>query len=389
MRWWQLKKRDADLERELQSDLELEEEEQRESGLSEEDARHAARRAFGNATLIREQTREAWGWMRLERLVQDVRYAFRQLGRNAGFIAICILTLALGIGATTTIFSVVDSLLLRPLPYPNSPRIVRIWMTFAPRGMMEIPASEPEFLEYRAESELRACGGLFRRNTHPYGKRKSLAPGCELGNVGFLFDHGYRTRSWAASLPPTNNSQGIHQVAVLSHRLWQSHFASSREIIGKSILLNGQSCTVVGVMPQTFNFPSNDVDVWQPLPIAAANSNVGNHYLNLIADLKPQATLEQARSEMATVLDRIMHKFPKYYGGAAGTWRQPHSLAPTNGGKPSPNRAGSDGWSGHDAADCMHQRGQPTVWLAEKIAKGRSQPELLLAPRACASSIRC
>ena len=88
MRWWQLKKRDGDLERELQSDLELEEEEQREKGLSQEDARYAARRAFGNATLIREQTRETWGWMRLERFVQDVRYALRQLGRNSGFTAI-------------------------------------------------------------------------------------------------------------------------------------------------------------------------------------------------------------------------------------------------------------------------------------------------------------
>src|SRR5277367_742787 len=160
MRWWHLKKRDTDLERELQSDLELEEEEQRERGLSQEDARYAARRAFGNATLIREQTREAWGWMRLESLAKDVRYALRQLGRNSGFTAICILTLALGIGAATTIFSVVDSLLLRPLPYPNAPRIVRIWMTFAPRGMMEIPLSEPEFLEYRQSDSLARVAGF-------------------------------------------------------------------------------------------------------------------------------------------------------------------------------------------------------------------------------------
>src|ERR1022692_3185266 len=163
MKWWQLEKRDADLERELRSDLELEEEEQRESGLSEEDARYSARRAFGNATLIRERTREAWGWMRLERFIQDVRYAFRKLGRNSGFTAICILTLALGIGASTTIFSVVDSLLLRPLPYPNYPnssRIVRIWMTFPPRGMMEIPASEPEYLEYRQSRSFAHVAGF-------------------------------------------------------------------------------------------------------------------------------------------------------------------------------------------------------------------------------------
>jgi predicted permease len=317
MKWWHLKKRDVDLERELQSDLVLEEEEQRERGLSQEDARYAARRAFGNSTLIREQTHEAWGWMRLERFVQDVRYAFRQLGRNSGFTAICILTLALGIGATTTIFSVVDSLLLRPLPYPNSSRIVRIWMTFAPRGMMEIPASEPEFVEYRESRSFAHVAGFSVGTLTLTARGDPLHLAASWGTSDFLSIMG--TAPFLGRVFTNDEQQQGHApVVVLSHRLWQNRFASSREIIGKSILLNGQSCTVVGVMPQTFSFPSNDVDVWQPLPIAVANSNVGNHYLNLIADLKPQATLEQARAEMATVLDRIMHKYPKYYGGAAG-----------------------------------------------------------------------
>jgi putative ABC transport system permease protein len=317
MKWWQLKKRDADLERELRSDLELEEEEQRESGLSEEDARYAARRAFGNATLILERTREAWGWMRLERFIQDVRYAFRQLGRNSGFTAICILTLALGIGASTTIFSVADSLLVRPLPYPNSSRIVRIWMTFPPRGMMEIPASEPEYLEYRQSRSFAHVAGFSVGTLTLTRRGDPLHVAASWGTSDFFSIMG--TLPFLGRVFTTDEQQeGNPQVAVLSHRLWQSRFASSREVIGKSILLNGQSCTIVGVMPRTFNFPSDDVDVWQPLAIAVANSNVGNHYLNLIADLKPQATLEQARAEMPTLLDRILQKYPKYYGGAVG-----------------------------------------------------------------------
>jgi predicted permease len=317
MRWWQLRKRDGDLERELQSDLELEEEEQRERGLSQEEARYAARRAFGNATLIREQTRETWGWMRLERFVQDVRYALRQLGRNPGFTAICILTLALGIGATTAIFSVVDSLLLRPLPYPNAPRIVRIWMTFVPRGMMEIPSSEPEFLEYRQSQSFAHVAAFSVGTLNLTGSGDPLHVAASWGSPDFFSVMG--TVPLLGRVFTTDEQQQGHaQVAVLSHRLWQNRFGSSREIVGKSILLNGQSCVVVGVMPQTFNFPGNDVDLWLPLPIALASDKVGNHYLDLIADLKPQTTLKQARSEMATIQDRILHKYPRYYGGATG-----------------------------------------------------------------------
>ena len=317
MKWWQIRKKDADLEPELRSDLELEEEEQRENGVSPEEAHYAARRAFGNATLIREQTHEAWGWARLECFAKDVRYALRQLGKNLGFTAICILTLALGIGATTAIFSVMDSLLLRPLPYPNAPRVLRIWNTFAPRGMMEIPVSEPEFNEYRQSQSFAHLAGFSVGTLTLTGSGDPLHVAASWGTSDFFSVMGTEPllgRVFTAD----ELLQGHAQVAVLSYRLWQNHFGSNRDIIGRSILLNGQNCTVVGVMPQTFNFPSNDVDVWQPLPIAPASDKIGNHYLNLVADLKPQTTLNQARSEMATVLDRILHKYPKYYGGAAG-----------------------------------------------------------------------
>src|SRR5271168_4409075 len=126
MKWWQIRKRDADLERELRSDLELEEEEQRDIGVSPEEARYAARRAFGNTTVIKEQTREAWGWVTFERILQDVRYAFRQIRKSPGFAATAMLTLALGVGSVTAVFSVVNGVLLRPYAFRDPGQIV-VW----------------------------------------------------------------------------------------------------------------------------------------------------------------------------------------------------------------------------------------------------------------------
>ena len=126
MRWWKIGKRDADLERELRSDLDLEEEEQRERGLSPEEAHYGAQRAFGNTTLIREQIHDAWGWSAFERLSQDIRYAARQLLRSPGFTAVAVMTLTLGIGATTAIFTLVYDVMLRPLPFTYPDRLVTV-----------------------------------------------------------------------------------------------------------------------------------------------------------------------------------------------------------------------------------------------------------------------
>ena len=139
MRWWQIKKRNADLERELRSDLELEEEEQRENGLPPEEARYAAQRAFGNTTLIREQTHEAWGWTPVERLSQDARHAFRQLRRTPGFTLVALLIMACGIGASTAVFSILDSVLLRSYAFRDPGQIV-IWREVVQEAAREYPS---------------------------------------------------------------------------------------------------------------------------------------------------------------------------------------------------------------------------------------------------------
>src|SRR6266849_658121 len=127
MKWWQIKKRDADLEQELRSDLELEEEEQREGGISGEEARYAALRAFGNPTLIREQTLAIWSWNWLESLARDLRFSLRTLGRTPGFTVIAILVMALGIGANVALFTVVRGVLLKPLPFQDPNRLAMLY----------------------------------------------------------------------------------------------------------------------------------------------------------------------------------------------------------------------------------------------------------------------
>lgn len=317
MKWWEVDKKHADLERELRSDLELEEEEQRQRGLSPDAARAAARRAFGNQTQIAEQTREEWSALPFERALQDVRFGLRQLRKHSGFAAACIFTVALGVGATTAIYSVVDSLLLRPLPYPNSSRIVGVWNTFAPRGMTEIPASEPEFLAYRQSRTLAHVAAYSVGAVTLTGNGDPLRLAASWGTSDFFSVTG--SQPIAGRLFTADEEQpGHNQVAILSHRLWQSRFGLDPAVIGRSIVLNGQDCTVVGVMPPNFDFPASDVDVWQPLSIAPASSNLGNHYLDMIAELQPAASLEQAGVELNTLLKGIEGKYSAYYAGAAG-----------------------------------------------------------------------
>jgi putative ABC transport system permease protein len=181
--------------------------------------------------------------------------------------------------------------------------------------MMEIPASEPEFLEYRQSRSFAHFAGFSTGAVTLTGTGDPLRMAASWITSDFSKVLG--VTPWLGRGFTTDEFQAGHnQVAILSYGIWQSRFASSLETIGKSILLNGQDCTVVGVMPRNFAFPSHDVDVWQPLPIATASANLGNHYLNLIGELKPEVALAQAGAEMTAILARIEQKYPAYYSSA-------------------------------------------------------------------------
>ncbi len=301
MKWWKLKKRDADLERELRSDLELEEEEQRDSGASPEEARYAARRAFGNTTLIKEQTRETWGWAPFERLGQDLRYALRQLRRSPGFALLTVFTLALCIGSTTAIFSVFNATLLRPLPFADPDRLVILWSSIPHLGYSG-PGSltDPDFTQWQQQNQVFEQIAAFRWQTSNLTDNgiperllgatvtASLFPLLGVApELGRIFSVG-------------EQSPGRENVVLISHKLWARRFASNPEILGKTIRLDGNNFAVLGVMPPSFQFP-NQPDFWTPMVLTSDRSNATDQ---IIARIKPNVTLARAAQDVTIIQHR-------------------------------------------------------------------------------------
>jgi predicted permease len=318
MRWWQMKKRHADLERELQSDLTLEEEEQRERGLSEEEARYAARRAFGNPTLIMERTHEAWGWVPFERLLQDLRYALRQLRRSPGFASVCLITLALGVGANTAMFSVVQGVILAPLPFPQANRVVFLWEKR--RGVPQLDVSYPNFEDWeRTSRSFAAMSALTFHNfdlTAP-GRAEHLM-GIR-ASAGLLRTLGVKP-AIGRDIAPSEDQANAPPVALISDRLWKERFASDLRVAGRSVDLDGKTFTVVGVLPVGFHFLGN-ADVITPLrpnmPVIYADRSVDA--VAVLALLKSDVTRGRAEAEINTIQQELDRQYPDANRGVGVT----------------------------------------------------------------------
>jgi putative ABC transport system permease protein len=321
MKWWQLKNRDADLERELSSDLELEEEEQRERGLRPEEAHYAALRAFGNATLIKEHTHEAWGWAPFERLSQDLRYAFRQLRRSPGFAAAVVATLTLGIGATTTIFTLVYGTLVRSLPYPESDRIVRIHDVRLQGQSTGGLVGTPRFYDLVARNKSFESLGFYYfdhptliAGTHLPMAMKGVSANAGLWNVLETQPLLGRTFNEQDDLPNTPD------VAVLSYSAWQQNFGADLSAIGRQATIDGKSTTIIGVMPQSFHMPAG-IDLWRPAQfdqsLWSTYRGDGTRFLNVIARLQKDVSLTAAQSDLQRICEQLQREHP----GTDGIWR--------------------------------------------------------------------
>jgi predicted permease len=311
MKWWQRKKRDADLERELRSDLELEEEEQRESGIPEDDAHYAALRAFGNPTLIREQTRAIWSWNWLESLARDLRISLRTLRRTPGFTAIAILVMALGIGANVALFTVVRGVLLKPLPFQDPDRLEMLY---------EAGLLGDETAGFNVVS-----GGMYAewKNQNRSFSSLALAKGIRVGLSGsggqlpeklnsalFSWDI-LRTLGVQPALgrdfTEADDNPAASGTVLLSWGLWKRRFGGDPAILNQTIFLDAQPYTVIGIMPAWFDFPDPSTQLWTPVYHDKPEDEMtsfSNHMFRVVGRLRPGVSASQGVADLSIISQR-------------------------------------------------------------------------------------
>jgi predicted permease len=308
------RRKQQELKEELDSHLRMSAQERVERGEEAAHAQQSARRELGNATLIRETTRDLWGWRWLETLLQDLRYALRMLRKSPGFTAVAIVTLALGIGANTAVFSMVDAVLLRPLPFKDPDRVITVWPS-APLARFD-EANGTSTLESAALYEQ---GDL---NLSGEGAAQRIPAAAVTENFFRVFA---LTPVRGRAFLPSEEIPGHAPVALLSYGLWRTRYHSDPDILGKVVYLNGKVFTVIGVVPEKFDFPTKS-QVWLPLPTKPEEIMQvfgGNAFASFeVARLRAHATLQQARLELNAIARREYGSSGTAPGVAVNTLRR-------------------------------------------------------------------
>ncbi|MEW6735011.1 MAG: ABC transporter permease [Acidobacteriota bacterium] len=264
----------------------------------------------------------------METLWQDLRYSFRMLQTNPGFMVVAIFCLALGIAANSTIFSLVNAVLLRPLPYRNSNRLVIVWGNFFNLGMERIGAKAAEFVDYREQNQsfdqIAAFNNLDFNLTGVDQPERIAGAGVTTSLFPLLDVQAKIGRTFL----PEENQPGHNNVVLLSYGLWQRRFGADPNLIGKAITLDGRSYTVVGIMPIDFQFPHSSLpfgtpaELWVPLAFTTEQitERQGSYNYLVIARLKPNIELEQARADME-IIGRRLEQYNRGPNGEDGGWR--------------------------------------------------------------------
>jgi predicted permease len=307
-------RRDAveqDIDDELRLHVEMVSAENVRRGMTPADARRAALASFGDVTRVKEAARDVRGGGSMETIIQDVRFGLRMLTKNPGFTVVAVIALALGIGANSAIFSVVNTVLLRPLPYKDPERLVMVFEDDSRHGYPRDTPAPANYIDWRDQNKVfegMAAMTELSFNLTGMGEPERL-DGRRVS--ASLFPLLGVEPQLGRRFTPEEDQPGENHVVILSHALWQRRFGSDAGVIGKTITMNGYSFSVVGVMPSSFQFPSRDDQFW--IPIAFTQSEAGrrgSHFLQVVARMKPGVTLEQARAEMSTIAARLQQQYP-------------------------------------------------------------------------------
>ena len=295
---------DRDLDAEISSHLQFAIDENLQRGLSPTEARRQALLRFGGPQQAKEHHRDARALPLLEIVLKDIRFALRLLRKNPGFTAVAVLTLALGMGATTTIFSFVNSVLLRPLPYKNSDRLLRIEETHP--GAPGANVTYATFLDLRREARTMENVAAYREwifNVTGGSEPAQVAGALVSGN--FFAALGSSPTLGRAILPEDDQPGADNRVVVLSYAVWQSRFGFDSNILGQKLMVNAEPFTVIGVMPPGFDFPSRS-EVWCPLvPGGELHSNRRAHLLTVLADIVHGQSTAAANGELTTIAKSV------------------------------------------------------------------------------------
>ena len=252
-------------------------------------------------------------------LLQDLRFGLRMLIKNPLFTLISVMTLALGIGANTAIFSVVDAVLLRPLPYSEANRLVFLWSTMNSQGVPISGSALPDYYAWRDQNRVfDGLAGFYNGdfNLSSPGTAPELIQGAYI--TPNLFQVLKVSPSFGRLFASEEEQYGRHRVVLLSYGLWQRRFAGERDLVGRDIKLGGENYTVAGVMPRGLPFFANlpEVELWTPISFAPNDDMAtrNNHFVNLVGRLKAGITSEQAQSDVSAIAKSMEAQYPSNKG---------------------------------------------------------------------------
>jgi putative ABC transport system permease protein len=300
---------DQELSDELAFHLEKQIEQNLAAGMSAEEARYAALRSFGGVEQVKEECRDAWGVRFIDTLLRDIRFGLRMLAKNPGFTAVAVLTLALGIGANTAIFSVVEAVLLRPLPFHDPANLVQLFETERAPG--NYPLTGADYLDWQAQTRTLEGTSLFSwgKSCNASGAAEPEQAYVVRTQANFFSLLGVEPLIGRTFLAGEDQA-GRNSVAILSYGFWQRHLGGGKDAVGKDLDLDGEKYNVVGVMPAWFGVLGG-ADIWIPMDMSGKNLGPrGTHQYRAIGRLKRGIPMAKARAELQTIAQRLEKQYP-------------------------------------------------------------------------------